>query len=362
VLKTTALKEEHQKMGAKMVEFAGWLMPIQYEGVGPEHKNTRENIGVFDVSHMGEILVSGPRALETLQWTTTNDVSKLLKGQAQYSLFPNAKGGIVDDLIVYCLEPANSYLLCVNASNTNKDFKFLLDNNRGAKLENQSDQWAQVALQGPKALQLANELLGEDFAILPSFNFKEVKFKGNTCFVARTGYTGEDGVEIFIPWKLSIDFWQKTFEMGTKLGAKPVGLAARDTLRVEMKYPLYGQEIDDDTNPYEAGLGWVVKPQAKDFLGKDKMLLGKEAGLKRKLIGFKLLERGVPRGGYALFSFDNREIGKVTSGTMSPSLGEGIGVGYVDINYAKEGTEILLDIRGKKFKARVVKTPFVTKN
>lgn len=362
MLKTTALKEEHEKMGARMVEFAGWVMPIQYEGVGPEHKNTRENIGVFDVSHMGEILVSGPKALETLQWTTTNDVSKLKKGEAQYSLFPNAKGGIVDDLIVYCIEPNNVYLLCVNASNTDKDYKFLVENNRGAKLENQSSQWAQIALQGPKALKLASDLFGEDFNQLPGFNFKDSLFKGEKCYVARTGYTGEDGVEVFVPWKLSVEFWQKVFALGSKYGAKPVGLAARDTLRIEMKYPLYGQEIDDATNAYEAGLGWVVKPQAKEFLGKGQMLSGKEAGLKRKLIGFKLLERGVPRGGYTLFSFDNREIGKVTSGTLSPSLGEGIGVGYVEVNHAKEGTEILLDIRGKKFKAKVVKTPFVTKN
>lgn len=349
--KTTPLKSEHESLGAKMVDFAGWFMPIQYEGLTPEHMAVRNGVGIFDVSHMGEIMVSGPNALRTLQWTTTNDVSKLKKFDAHYSLFPNENGGIVDDLIIYCLEPNNKYLLCVNASNSDKDFAFLQKNNQGAVLENQSSKWGQLAVQGPKGLQVANEVFGEDFSSVNYFTFKEA----NGCYVARTGYTGEDGVEIFVPWDKTVDLWKKMI----KAGAKPIGLAARDTLRTEMKYSLYGHEIDDETNPYEAGLGWVVKPQAKDFIGKAKILAYKEKGLKRKLIGFKLLERGIPRQGYGLFSFDSREIGKVTSGTMSPTLNEFIGIGYVDTEFAAEGSEIAVDIRGKKVKAKVVKTPFV---
>ncbi len=358
-MKATALKSKHEALGAKMVEFAGWNMPIQYEGLTIEHKNVRENVGVFDVSHMGEIMVSGPKALETLQWTTTNDVSKLKAGEAQYSLFPNAKGGIVDDLIVYCLKPNEKYLLCVNASNTDKDFAFLKENNRGAELENQSSQWGQLAVQGPKAMMLIKDIFGKDYATLPSFNFCEIKFAGKICYMARTGYTGEDGVEIFVPWQSTESLWQEILDKGKTYSIKPIGLAARDTLRTEMKYSLYGHEIDDDSNPYEAGLGWVVKPSAKDFLGKNQILSKKEAGLKKKLIGFKLIDRGIPRAGYSLFSFDNKEIGKVTSGTVSPMLNESIGIGYVATELANEGSEIFVDIRGKKVKAKVVKTPFV---
>lgn len=352
MVKTTPLKNEHESLGAKMVDFAGWFMPIQYEGLTPEHLTVRKSVGIFDVSHMGEIMVSGPNALKTLQWTTTNDVSKLKKNEAHYSLFPNENGGIVDDLIIYCLEPNNKYLLCVNASNTDKDFAFLQKNNQGATLENQSSQWGQLAVQGPQGLKVAGEVFGQDFSSVSYFNFVE----SQGCYVARTGYTGEDGVEIFVPWDKTVDLWKKLI----KAGAKPIGLAARDTLRTEMKYSLYGHEIDDESNPYEAGLGWVVKPQAKDFIGKAKMLAYKEKGLKRKLIGFKLLERGIPRQGYGLFSFDSREIGKVTSGTMSPTLNEFIGIGYVDLDFSAEGSEIAVDIRGKKIKAKVVKTPFVT--
>ncbi len=352
MVKTTPLKSEHEALGAKMVDFAGWFMPIQYEGLTPEHVAVRTGVGIFDVSHMGEIMVSGPNALATLQWTTTNDVAKLKKGEAHYSLFPNENGGIVDDLIIYCLEPNNKYLLCVNASNSDKDFAFLQKNNKGAVLENQSNKWGQLAVQGPKALKTVKDVLGEDFSAVSYFTFKE----SHGCYVARTGYTGEDGVEIFVPWDKTVELWRKFINAG----AKPIGLAARDTLRTEMKYSLYGHEIDDETNPYEAGLGWVVKPQAKDFIGKAKILAQKEKGLKRKLIGFKLLERGIPRQGYGLFSFDSREIGRVTSGTMSPTLNEFIGIGYVDSEFSAEGAEINVDIRGRKIKAKVVKTPFVT--
>lgn len=354
--KFTPLKSEHEALGAKMVDFAGWFMPIQYEGLSQEHNTVRTKAGIFDVSHMGEIMVSGPKALETLQWTTTNDVAKLKKNEAHYSLFPNESGGIVDDLIIYCLEPGNKYLLCVNASNSDKDFAFLQKNNKGAVLENVSSKWGQLAVQGPEAIKIANEVFKEDFSSVTYFTFKECR--GN--YVARTGYTGEDGVEIFVPWDKTVELWKNLLKAGASKGLKPIGLAARDTLRTEMKYSLYGHEIDDETNPYEAGLGWVVKPKEKDFIGKAKILAYKEKGLKRKLIGFKTIERGIPRQGYSLFSFDSREIGKVTSGTMSPTLNEFIGIGYVDVEFANEGTDISVDIRGKKIKAKVVKTPFVT--
>lgn len=353
--KFTPLKTNHEAVGARMVDFAGWFMPIQYEGLIAEHNIVRKQAGIFDVSHMGEILVSGPKALETLQWTTTNDVTKLKSGEAQYSLFPNENGGIVDDLIIYCLKPNSEYLLCVNASNTDKDFAFLTQNNKGAVIENHSSKWGQLAIQGPEALKVVKAALGQDFSTVAYFTFVENNSAGYGCYVARTGYTGEDGVEIFVPWEKTSDLWEKMI----KAGAKPIGLGARDTLRTEMKYSLYGHEIDDETNPYEAGLGWVVKPQAKDFIGKAKILNYKEKGLKRKLIGFKMIDRGIPRQGYSLFSFDSHEIGRVTSGTMSPTLNEAIGIGYVDINLANEGTEIFVDIRGRKTKAQIVKTPFV---
>jgi aminomethyltransferase len=349
--KFTPLKAEHEALGAKMVDFAGWFMPIQYEGLTPEHTAVRTKAGIFDVSHMGEIMVSGPQALESLQWTTTNDVSKLKKGEAHYSLFPNESGGIVDDLIIYCVEPNSKYLLCVNASNTDKDFAFLQKNNKGAVLENVSSKWGQLAVQGPNAISIVKDVFKEDFSAVTYFTYKEA----NGCYVARTGYTGEDGVEIFVPWDKTVELWRSLI----KAGAKPIGLGARDTLRTEMKYSLYGHEIDDETNPYEAGLGWVVKPQAKDFIGKAKILAYKEKGLKRKLIGFKTIEKGIPRQGYGLFSFDSREIGKVTSGTMSPTLNEFIGIGYVETEYSAEGTDIAVDIRGRKIKAKIVKTPFV---
>lgn len=355
-MKQTPLCAEHEKLGARMVEFAGWRMPIQYEGVRQEHVNTRENIGLFDVSHMGEIFLRGDKALETLQWLTTNDVEKLEEGQAHYSLFPNAEGGIVDDLIVYCLRKNEEYLLCVNAANIEKDFQFLKENNRGAEIENESDLWAQIAVQGPKAMTLLERIWGEDFRQLKSFNFRHIDHSAYKCILAKTGYTGEDGVEIFIPKEGAVALWHELIEKGQDLGVKPVGLAARDTLRTEMKYCLYGHEIDDQTNPYEASLGWVVKAQAKDFLGKEKILAAKEAGLKRQLITFKVLDKGIPREGYSLFSFDNIEIGKVTSGTMSPSLNVGIGIAYVDKEHAAEGSEIFVDVRGRRLKAEIVKS------
>lgn len=358
-LKSTALRAVHEKLGAKMVDFAGWYMPVQYEGLKEEHINCRTNVGLFDVSHMGEFRVRGPKALETLEWITTNDVARLKAGEAQYSLFPNATGGIVDDLFIYCVKPGEDYLLCVNAANVDKDFAFVTAHNRGAEIANESAEWSQIAVQGPKALELLNRVLSPEIEKMPVNTHQSFHFSGGSVIVARTGYTGEIGGEIFVPNDKAVALWTALMEQGQDLGARPVGLGARDTLRTEMKYSLYGHEIDDTTNPYEAGLGWVVKPAKKDFIGKGPILAVKEAGLKRKLVGFTLADRGIPRQGYRLLSFDNKEIGRVTSGTLSPSLNQSIGIGYVDSALADIDSEFNVDIRGRGAKARVVQTPFV---
>jgi aminomethyltransferase len=356
--KKTPLYDQHVALGAKMVEFAGWVMPIQYEGLKQEHLQVRNSVGIFDVSHMGEIEVKGPKAQESIEWFTTNSVAKLKSGQAQYSLFPNEKGGIVDDLIVYCISPGTHYLLCVNAANTEKDFAYVTKNNKGAEITNVSSQWGQLAIQGPKAIALATKVLGMDCGSIATFSFEKATFDGQTCFVARTGYTGEDGVEVFVPWNSTEKLWKEFFAQ-SEGELKAIGLGARDTLRTEKKYSLYGQEITDDTNPYEAGLGWVVKPDEKDFIGKSAMLAQKEAGLKRKLVGVEVLGRGIGRQGYKVFSFDNKEIGDVTSGTLSPSLNKAIAVAYVQPEAAKVGTNLFVQIHGKLIEAKVVKTPFV---
>ncbi|HMN68022.1 MAG TPA: glycine cleavage system aminomethyltransferase GcvT, partial [Bdellovibrionales bacterium] len=332
--KSTPLKDEHIALGAKMVDFAGWYMPVEYSGLRAEHENVRARVGLFDVSHMGEIRIKGDKALETVEWLTSNHAGRLEKGQAQYSLLTNAAGGLVDDLIVYCMEKGTDYLLCVNASNTDKDFAWIVANNRGAEIVNESEEWGQIAVQGPLGLMLTAKIFGEVVRDIPSFEFRPGKFSGQTCLIARTGYTGEDGVEIFVPANHTAELWRALLREGEKFGVTPVGLGARDTLRTEMKYPLYGHEIDDKINPYSAGLGWVIKPDKKDFIGRAAMLAGKEEGLARKLIGFKMTERGIPRQGYKLFSTEGQEIGFVTSGTPSPSTGENIGVGYVDKAWA----------------------------
>jgi aminomethyltransferase len=399
-MRKTPLCSEHEAAGAKMVDFAGWYMPVQYKGIKEEHHAVRTAVGLFDVSHMGEIFVRGPKALESLQWMTTNDVSVLKKGEAQYSLFPNKTGGIVDDLIVYCIEPGEEYLLCVNASNVEKDYAFVCEQNRGADIKNESDEWAQIAVQGPRADELLDIIYGYEKAGLGSsassgsssaassnqnlsnllnanpgsrpiskmaaFTHQTLNFENSPTIVARTGYTGEKGAEIFVRPKVAAKLWQTLLAKGTTLGVAPIGLGARDSLRTEMKYSLYGHEIDDTTGPYEAGLGWVVKPKAKDFLSKNLILAAKDAGLKRKLVGLKLLDRGIPRQGMKILAphFDNqaapREIGVVTSGTQAPSTGESIGIAYVDREFSEVGCEIAVDVRGRAAKAQVVKTPFVT--
>ncbi len=344
-----------------MVDFAGWYMPVQYVGLREEHNTVRNNVGLFDVSHMGEVRFKGPEALNTLEWLTTNDVSRLNDGEAQYSLLPNDTGGLVDDIIVYCLKKNEDYLVCVNASNKDKDFQWMTKNNKGAQIADESDQWGQIAIQGPKALELCDRVFSFKVSEMKSFTVQQGSFKGFKIMVATTGYTGEKGCEVFVEAAGTATLWMYLLDQGKDLGVGCIGLGARDTLRTEMKYSLYGHEIDDTTNPYEAALGWVIKPAKKDFLGKGPIVSKKEAGLSQNLIGFKMLDKGIPRQGYTLFSFDNKEIGRVTSGTHSPSLDEPVGIAYIDVAFAKEGTEFLLDIRGRKVKAVVVKTPFIQK-
>lgn len=356
--KATALRDEHVRLGGKMVDFAGWDMPVEFEGLRKEHERVRSQVGLFDVSHMGEVRVRGEKALESLEWLTSNSVASLTKGKAQYSLLPNEEGGIVDDIIVYCIEEGTDYLVCVNAANKDKDFEWMLKHNKGADITDESDQWSQIAVQGPNAIELLSRVFDDSIKEVKPFHFVSKGFSGGECWVACTGYTGEKGAEIFVPNDKAVALWQALLEKGEDLGVAPIGLGARDTLRTEMKYSLYGHEITDDTNPYEAGLGWVVKADKKDFIGKDPMVAVKASGLNRKLIGFKMLERGIPRHGYKVFSFDNKEIGDVTSGTLSPSLGENIGIAYVQKDFADEGTEINIQVRQKMIKAEVVKTPF----
>lgn len=357
----TPLYQEHVNLNARMVEFAGWEMPIQYVGLKEEHLNCRKNVGLFDVSHMGEFRVKGPKALETLQWLTTNNVAALEEDQAQYALLPNEQGGLVDDLIVYCLKKNEDYLVCVNAANIEKDWNHFQKNNKGAELTNESAKWGQIAVQGPKAFALIDQVLKIKSDDMKSFTLKKINWNGYSVIFATTGYTGEKGGEIFIEAKGTAELWKNLMQYGQDYGVQPVGLGARDSLRTEMKMSLYGHEIDDTTTPYEASLGWAVKPQAKDFLGKEPMLKNKEAGLTRSLIGFKMLERGIPRQGYTLHNQNGDQIGIVTSGTHSPSLDEPIGIGYVTPDLKEVGSQFWVDIRGKKIKATTCKTPFLAK-
>ena len=351
----TPLYEDHQSAQAKIVEFAGWMMPVEYQGLRAEHQAVRSSVGLFDVSHMGELRVRGPKALESVEWLTTNHVARLKAGQAQYSLLPNETGGVVDDLIIYCVTPGTDYLLCVNAANTAKDFQWILAHNRGADITDESASWGQIAVQGPQAVALVGKLFEFDGSSVLGFTFVAREYLGKTCLLARTGYTGEDGFEIFVPAAQTSALWKAL----VGAGGVPIGLGARDTLRTEMKYSLYGHEIDDTTNPYAAGLGWVVKPDLKYFVGRQAILDGKNRGFSKKLVGFKMVDRGIARHGYGLIDAEGRSIGRVTSGTPSPTLNENIGIGYVDVAFSKPDSEIFVDIRGRACKAQVVSTPFV---
>jgi aminomethyltransferase len=360
-MKNTALTAIHEQLGAKMVPFAGYNMPVQYEGVNAEHEIVRNGVGVFDVSHMGEFFLKGENALALIQKVTSNDASKLVNGKAQYSCLPNANGGIVDDLIVYKIED-NYYLLVVNASNIEKDWNWISSHNDlGVEMTNASDQYSLLAIQGPKAAQAMQSLTHIDLANMGYYTFQIGDFAGKqNVIVSATGYTGSGGFEIYFKNEDAESIWNKVFEAGAAFGIKPIGLAARDTLRLEMGFCLYGNDINDSTSPLEAGLGWITKFD-KTFTNSENLLQQKEAGVARKLVGFEMIERGIPRHDYEICDAQGNVVGIVTSGTQSPSLGIAIGMGYVPTALATPDSEIFIRIRNKDIKAKVVKMPFYKK-
>ena len=359
-MKNTAFTKFHEAMGAKMVPFAGYYMPLQYEGVNAEHETVRKGIGVFDVSHMGEFWVKGPKALDFIQFVTSNDASKLVPGKVQYSCFPNGKGGIVDDLLVYKVND-ETYLLVVNASNIDKDWAWCnLNNKAGATLYNASDEIAQLAVQGPLALKAMQKLTPTTITDMEYYTFKKLDFAGvKDVIFATTGYTGSGGCEIYMSNEDAPKIWEAVFEAGKEYGIKPIGLAARDTLRLEMGYCLYGNDINDTTSPIEAGLGWITKfTDTKDFIDKQYLLKQKQEGTTHRLVGFEMVDKGIPRHEYEIVDADGSKIGEVTSGTMGPSVKIPVGMGYVPTSLSKEGSTIHIKIRDKILKARVVKFPF----
>lgn len=360
-MKRTAFFDIHNSNGAKIVEFAGFEMPIEYSGIKDEHMTVRNGVGVFDVSHMGEFWVTGPKALAFIQKVTSNDASKLAPGQAQYSCLPNGKGGIVDDLLVYCFEP-EKYLLVVNAANIEKDWEWLVSQNtEEAEMLNASDEISQLAIQGPKATGILQKLTKVDLSAIKYYTFKVGEFAGvPDVIISATGYTGAGGFELYFNNRHAEAIWHAIFEVGKEEGIKPIGLGARDTLRLEMGFCLYGNDIDDTTSPIEAGLGWITKfTDEKNFIDKDVLTHQKEEGVTRRLRGFEMIDRGIPRHGYEIVNEDDEVIGEVTSGSMSPVRGIGIGMGYVKTGYTKLGTEIYIRVRNKKLKAKVVKLPFI---
>ena len=359
-MKNTAFTQIHESQGAKMLPFAGYNMPIQFSGINDEHETVRNRLGIFDVSHMGEIWVKGPNALAFIQYVTTNDASVLFDGKVQYSCLPNGKGGIVDDLLVYRVN-AETYLLVVNASNVEKDWEWMVSQNKvGAILYNASDEIAQLAIQGPLALKAMQKLTSTPVTDMEYYTFKKLDFAGiKDVIFATTGYTGSGGCEIYMANEDAVKIYNAVMEAGVEYGIKPIGLAARDTLRLEMGFCLYGNDIDDTTSPIEAGLGWITKfTDAKDFINKDIFLKQKTEGTSRRLVGFELIDKGVPRHGYDVVDASGNKIGVVTSGTMGPSVKKGIGMAYVPMAFAKSGSEIFISIRDKAIKAQVVKMPF----
>lgn len=359
-MKTTPFTEKHIALGAKMHEFAGYHMPIEYSGIIDEHLTVCNAIGVFDVSHMGEFWVKGPHALTFLQKVTSNNVAALTPGKIQYTCFPNEDGGIVDDLLVYHYEP-EKYLLVVNASNIEKDWNWCVSHNtEGAELENASDHMAQLAVQGPKAILALQKLTEIDLGAIPYYSFKVGPFAGEkNVIISNTGYTGAGGFELYFYPDAADNIWKAVFEAGAEYGIKPVGLGARDTLRLEMGFCLYGNDLDDSTSPIEAGLGWITKfADGKNFINRPMLEKQKAEGTLRKLVGFEMIDRGIPRHGYELLNAAGEKIGVVTSGTMSPTRKIGIGMGYVKPEYSKANTEVYIDMRGRMLKTVIVKPPF----
>jgi aminomethyltransferase len=357
-MKNTALTDKHIQLGAKMVPFAGYNMPVQYAGINVEHETVRKGVGVFDVSHMGEFILKGEKALDLIQRVTSNDASKLYDGKVQYSCLPNEDGGIVDDLLVYRIDE-KTYMLVVNASNIEKDWNWISKfNTEGVEMKDISDRTALLAVQGPKAADALQSLTDIDLGSMEYYTFKKGTFAGiDNVLLSATGYTGAGGFEIYVDNKDAEKLWNAVFEAGEAFGIKPIGLGARDTLRLEMGFCLYGNDIDDATSPLEAGLGWVTK-FSKNFTNSASLQQQKQEGTKRKLVGFEMIDRGIPRHDYEIVDAEGNSIGKVTSGTQSPSLQKAIGMGYVKNEFAKEGAEIFINIRDNKVKAKVVKPPF----
>ncbi|MBL7693177.1 MAG: glycine cleavage system aminomethyltransferase GcvT [Flavipsychrobacter sp.] len=361
-MKNTPFTDKHIALGAKMAPFAGYNMPISYSGINEEHHCVRNNAGVFDVSHMGEFILKGPDALELIQRVTSNDASKLTDGKAQYSCLPNNEGGIVDDLLVYCVEANKVYMLVVNASNIEKDWNWISSHNtKGVEMHNISEKTALLAVQGPKATEYMQQLTDMDITNLKYYTFTKGVFAGvENVLVSATGYTGAGGVEIYFEDinDNAEKIWEAIFRVGTPNGLKPIGLAARDTLRLEKGFCLYGNDIDDTTSPMEAGLGWITK-FTKDFTSRAIFEKQKNEGTSRKLVGLEMVDKGIPRHGYTLQNEAGQEIGVITSGTQSPTLGKAIGLAYVATAHAAEGSEVFVMIRDKGIKAKVVKIPFV---
>ncbi len=360
MMKTTPFTGKHIALGAKMHEFAGYNMPIEYSGIIDEHLTVCHSVGVFDVSHMGEFWVKGPHALDFLQYVTSNDAAALVEGKVQYTCFPNETGGIVDDLLVYHYGP-EKYLMVVNAANIEKDWEWCVTHNpMGACLENASDRMGQLAVQGPKALDTLQKLTPLPLAEIPYYAFRTGEFAGiPQVIVSNTGYTGAGGFELYFSPEYADRIWDAVFEAGAAFGIKPAGLGARDTLRLEMGFCLYGNDIDDTTSPLEAGLGWITKfVEGKQFVNREALERQKAEGVSRRLVGFEMIDRGIPRHGYALTDAEGNVIGHVTSGTMSPMRKIGIGLGYVQVAFSKPGTRIFVDNRGRKLEAQVVKPPF----
>lgn len=357
-MKEIALTNKHISLGAKMVPFAGYNMPVQYVGINAEHATVRQGVGVFDVSHMGEFILKGENALDLIQRVTSNDASKLYDGKIQYSCLPNETGGIVDDLLVYRIDE-KTYMLVVNASNIEKDWNWIQQyNTKGVEMHNISDKTSLLAVQGPKAAEALQSLTDVDLASMEYYTFVKGQFAGvDNVLISATGYTGAGGFEIYFDNDHADKIWDAIFEAGASLGIKPIGLGARDTLRLEMGFCLYGNDIDDTTSPIEAGLGWITK-FTKAFTNSEALKAQKEAGVKSKLVGFEMIDRGIPRHDYEIVDAEGNVIGRVTSGTQSPSLQKAIGMGYVTKEFSKEGTEVYISIRNNKLKAKVVKFPF----
>ncbi|GAA4375367.1 glycine cleavage system aminomethyltransferase GcvT [Hymenobacter koreensis] len=358
-LKTVVLNDVHQQLGAKMVPFAGYNMPVRYSSDLDEHHTVRRAVGIFDVSHMGEFRVRGPHALDLIQRVTSNDASKLTDGKAQYSCLPNNEGGIVDDLLVYKLADED-YMLVVNASNIDKDWNWISQHNtQGADMQNVSDEMSLFAVQGPKAADALQSLTSADLKSIPYYSFVQGDFAGAPdVIISATGYTGAGGFELYVPNEHAKQVWDKIMEAGQPFGLKPIGLGARDTLRLEMGYCLYGNDIDDQTSPLEGGLGWITK-FTKEFTNSAALKQQKEQGVTRKLVGFVMDAAGIPRSHYPLVNEAGETIGEVTSGTQSPSMGKGVGLGYVKTEYSQPGSQIFVQVRGKNLPATVSKLPFV---